>query len=265
MSYVKNIWVDQDVERPKTYEVTNNQDGSITLTDSFGEVTELGTPVNATNMNHIEDGIENSADVDLSNLSATGQRTILEKCYPVGSIYFSVNNVDPSVLFGFGTWQQIKDAFLLACGDTYNNASTGGASTVMLDSTEIPAHTHVATTDSTGAHTHARGTMNITGTIQGRPNHDNKNTGGLYSASGAFTFGLNTGDSISSLTTGNMSTSKFKADKVTLNASNSGAWTGSTQSKGDHSHTVTVENTGGGQAHENMPPYLAVNVWKRVA
>jgi hypothetical protein len=57
MAYTKNTWVDQDVERPKTYEVTNNQDGSITLTDSFGLVTELGTPVNATNMNHIEDGI----------------------------------------------------------------------------------------------------------------------------------------------------------------------------------------------------------------
>lgn len=61
MAYVKNIWVDQDVERPKTYEVTNNQDGSITLTDSFGLVTELGTPVNEVNMNHIEDGIDGCA------------------------------------------------------------------------------------------------------------------------------------------------------------------------------------------------------------
>lgn len=77
MTYIKNIWVDQDVERPKTYDVTNNQDGSITLTDSFGIVTELGTPVNATNMNHIEEGIEQCytdlADVDLNNLSATGE------------------------------------------------------------------------------------------------------------------------------------------------------------------------------------------------
>jgi hypothetical protein len=62
MSYTKNTWVDQDVERPKTYEVTNNQDGSITLTDSFGLVTELGTPVNADNMNHIEDGIFNNSE-----------------------------------------------------------------------------------------------------------------------------------------------------------------------------------------------------------
>lgn len=68
MAYVKNIWVDQEVERPKTYEVTNNQDGSVTLTDSFGLVTELGTPVNAVNMNHIEDGL---ADTDLTKYNAT--------------------------------------------------------------------------------------------------------------------------------------------------------------------------------------------------
>lgn len=70
MAYVKNIWVDQDVERPKTYEVTNNQDGSITLTDSFGIVTELGTPVNETNMNHIEEGIDGCA-IRKHNLTET--------------------------------------------------------------------------------------------------------------------------------------------------------------------------------------------------
>ena len=70
MSYTKNTWIDQDVERPKTYEVTNNQDGSITLTDSFGLVTELGTPVNAVNMNHIEDGIDGCA-IRKHNLTET--------------------------------------------------------------------------------------------------------------------------------------------------------------------------------------------------
>lgn len=70
MAYIKNTWVDQDVERPKTYEVTNNQDGSITLTDSFGLVTELGTPVNETNMNHIEDGIDGCA-IRKHNLTET--------------------------------------------------------------------------------------------------------------------------------------------------------------------------------------------------
>ena len=38
--------------------------------------------------------------------------------YPIGSIYLSVNSVDPSTLFG-GTWEKIKDKFLLSDGDTY--------------------------------------------------------------------------------------------------------------------------------------------------
>lgn len=81
MAYVKNTWVDQDVERPRTYEVTNNQDGSITLTDSFGVVTELGTPVDADNMNHIEDGIAQCytdlAHNDLTNLTDEGEKHFL--------------------------------------------------------------------------------------------------------------------------------------------------------------------------------------------
>ena len=61
MTYTKNTWVDQNVERPKTYEFSDNPDGSVTLIESFGNVVELGTPVNAANMNHIEDGIAGCA------------------------------------------------------------------------------------------------------------------------------------------------------------------------------------------------------------
>lgn len=57
MGYQKINFTDQDVQRPKTYEFQENSDGSVTLIDSFGLVTDLGTPINADNMNHIEDGI----------------------------------------------------------------------------------------------------------------------------------------------------------------------------------------------------------------
>ena len=52
----------------------------------------------------------------------------LNAIYPIGSIYMSVNSTNPSQLFG-GTWEQIKDRFLLACGDTYQNGSIGGSDT----------------------------------------------------------------------------------------------------------------------------------------
>lgn len=71
MAYVKNVWTDQDVERPRTYRMTENQDGSVTLIDDFGLVTDLGTPVNADNMNHIEDGIAGA--VDKSGDTMTGE------------------------------------------------------------------------------------------------------------------------------------------------------------------------------------------------
>lgn len=68
MAYVKNTWIDQKVQRPKTYNFTTNDDGSTTLIDAFGNVEELGTPVNADNMNHIEDGL---ANVGIWTYSAT--------------------------------------------------------------------------------------------------------------------------------------------------------------------------------------------------
>ena len=36
----------------------------------------------------------------------------------------SVNSTNPSNYFG-GTWEQIKDRFLVACGSTYSNGATG--------------------------------------------------------------------------------------------------------------------------------------------
>lgn len=63
---------------------------------------------------------------------------ILNIIYPVGSIYMSTNSTNPSTLFG-GTWKQIKDRFLLACGDSYSNGVTGGEAYVTLNQNNLPA------------------------------------------------------------------------------------------------------------------------------
>lgn len=57
MSYQPTNWKDRVVEKPRTFDVTNNPDGSITLVPKPGVVVQEGTPVNAANMNKIEQGL----------------------------------------------------------------------------------------------------------------------------------------------------------------------------------------------------------------
>lgn len=133
-----------------------------------------------------------------------------KKIYPVGSIYISVNSTSPQTLFG-GTWEQIKDTFLLACGDTYSNGDTGGEATHTLTTDEMPSHTHTQ-----NPHSHTIGSLT------------------RYNI---------TGKGVAAVGDGYGNTQNYK--------------TGNT--------TATNKNTGGGQAHNNMPPYLTVFMWKRTA
>ena len=68
-------------------------------------------------------------------------KTALLAAHPVGSFYWSEKNTDPGTLFG-GTWEQIKDTFVLAAGDTYQAGATGGQADVTLTEDMIPAHSH---------------------------------------------------------------------------------------------------------------------------
>ena len=69
--------------------------------------------------------------------------------FPIGYVYISVNNTNPGTIFG-GTWEQIKDTFLLACGDTYANGATGGEATHTLTVDEMPRHNHAIEMTSGG-------------------------------------------------------------------------------------------------------------------
>lgn len=89
--------------------------------------------------------------------SVETKENILKAVYPVGSIYMSMVETNPSVLFGFGTWEQVKDRFLLASGDDYNVGATGGEAKHTLTSDEMPTHKHTATTSESGSHTHTIG------------------------------------------------------------------------------------------------------------
>lgn len=75
-----------------------------------------------------EEGKIFSPIVSIDSIKTAGGGNIYDAIYPVGSIYISVNNINPGTLFG-GVWQQLKDRFLLAAGDIYQNGTWGGSST----------------------------------------------------------------------------------------------------------------------------------------
>lgn len=117
--------------------------------------------------------------------------------YPVGAIYLSVTEVDPSSLFG-GTWVRIGGRFLLGADTTYTAGSTGGEAAHTLTIDEMPKHNHEV---------------------------DNLNASG--------------------------SATPF----MTVQA----------QDKRGFGGNVQTMYAGGGKAHNNLPPYLAVFMWQRVS
>lgn len=106
--------------------------------------------------NTITLAVQNNTDniATLSNQISNIRSTIFDNIYPVGSIYMSVNDTNPSNLFG-GTWTQLKDRFLLGAGSTYTNGSTGGSATQKLSAANLPSHTHPQYVATNGGSTSA--------------------------------------------------------------------------------------------------------------
>lgn len=98
------------------------------------------------NQVHVGDSAPSDANViewlDTSeDVSGYDIHELLLLAHPVGSIYQSVNDISPANMFG-GTWERLKDVFLLAAGDTYAAGATGGEATHTLTKDEMPSHDH---------------------------------------------------------------------------------------------------------------------------
>lgn len=63
---------------------------------------------------------------------------LLDIIYPVGSMYFSVNNVSPASSVG-GIWEQIKDANIAAAGDKFAKEYIGS---YKINKKQLPHHAH---------------------------------------------------------------------------------------------------------------------------
>lgn len=149
------------------------------------------------------------SDSTTDTYSASYINNLLNTIYPVGSIYMSVNNTNPSTLFG-GTWESWGAGRVPVGVDVNDTAfdtveETGGEKTHTLTTTEMPSHSHSVTW-----------TSNCPPWVE---------AGGYGQVTPSSTSG---------------------AHRANLGG-------------------ITVNNAGGGGAHNNLQPYITCYMWKRTA
>nr|WP_289698176.1 hypothetical protein [Enterocloster clostridioformis] len=269
-----------------------------TLTGTIKTATTKTTALNTA----ITKGETTIQNIDSAVKDALDAKTLGSLLYPVGSVYISVNATNPGTVFG-GTWVQIKDQFLLAAGTKYAAGSTGGSADAIIpehthaitaSSASAGAHTHTTsgTAASGGAHTHT-----VSGTAASAGAHTHT-TSGTAASAGAHTHGMGnlyssgsgsdsayTMQASRKLTTRNTTSAGAHTHTTSGTAASAGAHThtvsgtaasagahthttsGTAASAGAHTHTVTATaaKTGEAASGKNLPPYLAVYVWKRTA
>lgn len=154
-----------------------------------------------------------------------------DQIYPIGAIYMSTVSTNPATLFKIGNWEALPAGRVLLAqgtstwGVNYSAGSTGGEDKHTLTVSESAPHNHTGNATTSGS-TH-------THALTMRASHGKSGNGGVPR------FG--DGDVWSDYKTQNLSAA------------------------GEHSHAITINNSGGGQAHNNMQPYLSVYMWKRTS
>lgn len=122
-------------------EVNTAKQSANSYTDTKTGEISTALQQNTTKINELEQQ-NASQSSQIENLGQTDQNMqsqidVLKKLYAVGSIYMSVNSTSPAELFG-GTWERIKDRFLLGSGDSYSAGATGGSASVTLTGDNLP-------------------------------------------------------------------------------------------------------------------------------
>ena len=93
----------------------------------------------------------------------------------------------------------------------------------------------------------------------------------LLSAGDTYSGGSEGGEAAHTLTVEEMPSHNHSlSDPIDKNSIKLGSMTGDanwalTKRATSYDYNLTTNNTGGGAAHNNMPPYIAVYVWKRTA
>lgn len=170
-----------------------------------------------------ENTLESALNIEYKNLNVNGdllikEHPLLDLFYPLGSIYLSTSDLNPSTFFG-GLWEQI------AQGKTLIGVGTG------TDINEVSKTFAVG--DTGGEYEH-------TLTVDEMPNHQHDVNDFSYGKQGITVTGYN--------------------DASGWNTPSIRSLTGA-----GSSGTLMAAPAGKGLSHNNMPPYLAVFIWKRIS
>lgn len=176
-----------------------------------------------------------------------------KKLFPIGSIYQNADNdTQPQQLLGFGYWRKITDRFLAAYGSNIITGDTveGGRSSVILSTTNLPAHKHNASFNGTHLYVDKALWTVVMSAVGVNPGE----TGPASIVDNKLPFHNALMDN--------------KADMIVNTTSASGgssSTTGSIAFDYTPEGTVTTENTGDGESFSIIPPYYAVHTWRRIS
>ncbi len=216
----------------------SSYDVKYTITDAFTTVTIIDMVSTASVLMDFKAGGKGIAIGKVSEKDKTLEiadswelevhgKKLIDYIYPIGSIYLSVNSTSPATLFG-GSWTQLKDRFLLGAGSTYSSGATGGAATHKLSVAEMPSHAHDT------------------------PFFNNMTNNGEMKSDFIGVFGKGVTASQALKDTGQTSTMEMW-------------WINQTNTAEGNEWAYLTSAKGSGSAHNNMPPYLVVYMWKRTA
>ena len=172
-----------------------------------------------------QNAFEINMDTKITGDLTINNKTIFDLIYPIGSIYMSVNSTNPGNLFG-GTW------VAWAKGRVPVGVNTSGTFNTVEKTGG--SETHKLTVAQMPSHTH---TQNSHRHNYGRP---------------ALFGGENNDD-------GSIFTPRYSGRTSSQYKGNSNGWTEMSYT------TATNQNTGGGEAHNNLQPYITCYMFKRTA
>jgi microcystin-dependent protein len=157
-----------------------------------------------------------------------------KQAFPVGAGFISFVDTNPAALLGYGVWELVGPGRMMVGYDPEQVefdeiGKEGGEKEHTITIAESAAHAHSRT-----AHTHVVNQVVHLHTILGKNNSTPGTSGRLMKSS---TTGTNesveTSDALASISLGTAGS--------------------------------TIGSTGGGEPHNNLPPYFVVMIWKRIS